>query len=434
MTAYEIIKKKRDGFMLTDSEIEWFISKYMSGAIPDYQVTALLMAIYINSMTDAETAALTKAMAFSGNTVDLSSFGTASVDKHSTGGVGDKTTLIVAPVVASLGLKVAKMSGRGLGFTGGTADKLASIPGYRTTLSESEFLSVAGNVGVAVITQSSELTPADKAIYALRDVTATVESLPLIASSIMSKKIATGAKNIVLDIKTGSGAFMKTLSDAEKLARIMVNIGKANGRNTAAVITDMNQPLGFNIGNNLEVIEAVNLLKGEKIPGLYEECVVLAAAMVALSRNILLESAKESVIDAIQSGAAYNKFIEWISAQGGDISYIDNTDKFPKAKYMMNVCAEKSGYIAAFDTETVGMCAAELGAGRQKATDSVDHTAGITLEKKLGEYVTVGEPLCTLYTNDKSCLERVKERYLSAVKLSDNKPETLPVIYKTITD
>lgn len=433
MTAYEVIRNKRDKLELTFDEISWFINGHLEGNVSDYQMSALLMAIYLNGMSDSETVALTNALALSGETIDLGSFGNATVDKHSTGGVGDKTTLVVAPIAASLGCFVAKMSGRGLGFTGGTYDKLSSIPGYKITPEKDEFLAIVRKTGLSVVGQSDRLTPADKKIYALRDVTATVDSLPLIASSIMSKKIAAGAHSIVLDVKYGAGAFMKTPETALRLAETMVRIGKEQWRNTTAIITDMNVPLGFAVGNNLEVIEAVKLLQGANIPDLYRECVNIAALMVSSAKNIPFERAKVLSAEALDSGAAYNKFVQWISAQGGDVSYIENTNKFYRCKYSADVCAEKDGYLYKMDTEKIGETACLLGAGRKTVDDDIDYSAGIILNKKTGDYVERGERLCTLYSNDKSIIDLAKAMYGSAVEINDKRPESLPEIYKIVT-
>lgn len=432
MKTYEIIKKKRDKLSLKPDEISEFVNGYVSGSVSDYQMSALLMAIYLNGMDDDETVSLTEVMANSGERINLDEFLNITVDKHSTGGVGDKTTLIVAPIVASLGCVVAKMSGRGLGFTGGTVDKLSSIPGYRLDLNKREFLDVVRKTNISVISQTDSLTPADKKIYALRDVTATVESIPLIASSVMSKKIATGSKSIVLDVKFGSGAFMKEKQSAEILAEKMIKIGKSFGRNIAAVLTNMDMPLGLAVGNNLEVIEAVKLLKGEKIPDLYDECVTLASVMLNLSKQIPLNKAKELVKNSIQSGAAFKKFREWIVAQGGDISYIDNTNKFDVSKYKVEVLSENTGYISKMNTEQIGICASELGAGRKKYNDKVDLSAGIIIDKKTGDYVRQGDRLCTLYTNRSNNLSGVRDNYISALEFSVNKPILTPTIYKTI--
>lgn len=432
MTAYEIIKKKRDNLELSYKEIFEFVNGYLRNDVSDYQVSAFLMAVFFNGMSDDETEALTKVMANSGEMLKLDSCFNNTVDKHSTGGVGDKTTLIVAPIVASLGCVVAKMSGRGLGFTGGTVDKLSSIPGYKVGLNIDEFLDIVKETNVSVVSQSEALTPADKKIYALRDVTATVDSVPLIASSIMSKKIATGSKSIVLDVKFGSGAFMKDKKRAEILAEKMLTIGKRFNRNMAAVLTNMDKPLGFAIGNNLEVIEAINLLKGEIIPDLYEECVTLASVMLNLSKQIPLDKAEELVVNSIKSGAAFEKFREWIVAQGGDISYIDNVEKFEKAKYTAEILSEKTGYISEMDTEQIGICAGLLGAGRENYNDTVDYSAGIILDKKTGDFVNRKERLCRIFTNDKSVIQDIKDRYIKAISFSDKRPEINNPIYKII--
>ncbi len=432
MTAYEIIKKKRDNLELSYKEIFEFVNGYLRNDVSDYQVSAFLMAVFFNGMSDDETEALTKVMANSGEMLKLDSCFNNTVDKHSTGGVGDKTTLIVAPIVASLGCVVAKMSGRGLGFTGGTVDKLSSIPGYKVGLNIDEFLDIVKETNVSVVSQSEALTPADKKIYALRDVTATVDSVPLIASSIMSKKIATGSKSIVLDVKFGSGAFMKDKKRAEILAEKMLTIGKRFNRNMAAVLTNMDKPLGFAIGNNLEVIEAINLLKGEIIPDLYEECVTLASVMLNLSKQIPLDKAEELVENSIKSGAAFEKFREWIVAQGGDISYIDNVEKFEKAKYTAEILSEKTGYISEMDTEQIGICAGLLGAGRENYNDTVDYSAGIILDKKTGDFVNRKERLCRIFTNDKSVIQDIKDRYIKAISFSDKRPEINNPIYKII--
>lgn len=432
MTASEIIKKKRDKTPLTFDEIKFFIDGAVSGTIPDYQISALLMAFFLNGMTDEETSNLTKVMASSGRTLNLDMFGGFAVDKHSTGGVGDKTTLVVAPIAASLGCKVAKMSGRGLGFTGGTVDKLSSIPGYNITPDFDTFISIVKNVGVSVVGQSESFAPADKKLYALRDVTATVDSIPLIASSVMSKKIATGSNSIVLDVKFGSGAFMKTPERACELAEKMVSIGKNCGKKVAAVITDMSKPLGFAIGNTLEVIEAVNFLKGAIIPDLYDECVVIAANMVSLSKNIPFDTAVIRVKESISSGAAYANFLEWISAQGGDVSYIENTGKFPAAAHKFEVLAENSGYIVEMDAEKIGVCAGILGAGRTAADDIIDYCAGIILDKKTGDCVKTGDRLCTIYTNDAGKIAAAEKMYLSALKMGGTPLQKIPTVYKTI--
>ena len=431
MRMYDIIDKKKKGGELTESEIRFFVDGYTCGDIPDYQASALMMAIYFNGMTDTEITVLTDAMANSGDTVDLSQFGTLSTDKHSTGGVGDKTSLIVAPIVAACGGKVTKMSGRGLGHTGGTVDKLESIKGYRTTLSPDEFTEQVERVGMAIIGQSGNLTPADKKLYALRDVTATVDSIPLIASSIMSKKLAAGSHNIVLDVKVGSGAFMKTVADAEALAQKMVGIGKLCGRNCAALITDMDSPLGNAIGNSLEIIEAVEVLKGEKRGDLREICVALSANMIRLAFDIDIAEAEKRVEAAIESGAAFKKMKEWISAQGGDISYIDDTSRFPKSQYSAEVISESDGFINYMDAESFGIISAQLGAGRVSKDDTIDHTAGILIAKKIGDKVQKGDVLATLYSNNKADIDGAKAQYLNAVKIGE-KAQEKPLIYKVI--
>lgn len=432
MRMYDIIENKRNGKELTGEEIEFFVKGYTDGKIPDYQASAFCMAVYFKGMTEKETVILTKAMANSGDTVDLSMFGTLSADKHSTGGVGDKTSLIVAPIVSSLGGKVTKMSGRGLGHTGGTVDKLESIPGYKTTLSGDEFISQVEKVGMAIIGQSGNLTPADKKLYALRDVTATVDSIPLIVSSIMSKKIAAGSHNIVLDVKCGNGAFMKTIEDAEILASEMVKIGKGCGRNTAALITDMDRPLGSAIGNSLEVIEAVKVLCGELNNDLKEVCVALATELISLVFSVPQNEALSMVNDAIDSGKAFNKMKEWISAQGGDVSFIENTDKFPKAEYVYDVLADSDGYISSMDTEKIGLASVILGAGRENKEASIDFSAGIMLYKKTGDKISKGEKSATLFTNNKMSLDDAEKMYRSALFVSSVNPKCKPLIYKVI--
>ncbi len=431
MRMYDIIAKKRDGKALDDNELKFFINGYTDGSIPDYQVSALLMAIYFNGMSEKETASMTQYMALSGDMVDLTYFGSLSADKHSTGGVGDKTTLIVAPIAAACGCKVAKMSGRGLGHTGGTADKLEGIPGYKTDLSADEFFKTVNTVGVAVVTQSGNLTPADKKLYALRDVTATVESIPLITSSVMSKKLASGAKNIVLDVKYGSGAFMKSKENAEILAQNMVSIGKLCGRNTAALITDMNTPLGHNIGNILEVKEAVDVLKGKLHGDLREISIALAGAMISLTFNISEQEGIQRAADALDSGKAFIKMREWITAQGGDISFIDDTDKFAESDYCMQINAFAGGYITEMNCEKIGNAAMLLGAGRAAKDDKIDMTAGIILHAKTGDYVSFGEPLCTLYSNNKDSLRSAADMFKSAITIGAA-PIKQPLIYKTV--
>lgn len=431
MRMYDIIAKKRDKLKLTREEISFFIKGYDDGSIPDYQASAFLMAIFLNGLDDEETAWLTDEMAHSGDMLDLSEFKN-TVDKHSTGGVGDKTTLIVAPIVAAAGCTVAKMSGRGLGHTGGTVDKLESIKGYRTDLNENEFKNLIKKTGIAVIGQSASLTPADKKIYALRDVTATVESIPLIASSIMSKKLAAGAKTIVLDVKFGNGAFMKTKEDALVLAQKMINIGKHCNRNVAAVISDMNSPLGYNIGNSLEVIEAVKVLKGEEKGELYEVSVALAAQMISLSLNIEPKKAEKMAEDIIKSGKAYEKMKEWLSAQGADISFIKDTNKFKKAKYKKEIISLSDGFVFGFNTEALGKAAGALGAGRRIKTDKIDMSAGIVLNIKKGQRVKTGDVLCTLLTDNESLLTEASQIAQKAIEISAERPEISPHIYKIL--
>lgn len=432
MRMYDIIEKKRNGAELTDEEIRFFVNGFTDGSVPDYQASALMMAIYFKGMTHRETVTLTEAMEKSGDTVDLSQFGTLSADKHSTGGVGDKTSLIVTPVLASLGAKVAKMSGRGLGHTGGTVDKLESIKGYRTTLTRDEFLKQVDEIGLALIGQSGNLTPADKKLYALRDVTATVDSIPLITSSIMSKKLAAGSHNIVLDVKCGSGAFMKTPEDAETLATEMVKIGKSCSRNIAAVITDMDTPLGANIGNSLEVIEAVGVLKGEIDNDLKEVSVVLAAQLASLTFGITYDEAKMRVNEAITNGKAYEKMKQWIAAQGGDVACLDDYSLFPQASFKHEVKAAVDAYIVHMNTEEIGLASVILGAGRAKKEDSIDYSAGIILGKKTGDYVRRGDILATLYTNDEGSIKNAEEMFLGSLSFSDSTPRRKPLIFKIV--
>ena len=432
MRMYDIIEKKRNGGELSTREINYFVKGVTSGEIPDYQITALLMAIYFKGMTDRETVDLTLNMRDSGDTLNLKSFGNLSVDKHSTGGVGDKTTLIVAPIVASLGATVAKMSGRGLGFTGGTVDKLESISGYNTAPDFTQFMSTAKSCGISVISQTGNLTPADKKLYSLRDVTATIESIPLITSSIMSKKLAAGAKNIVLDVKCGSGAFMKNIAEAEQLATKMVEIGKRCGVNTVALLSNMDTPLGSAVGNSLEVIEAAEVLKGNQKGTLYEICVKIAANMCALALNITEEMATKKVVEVIENGKAFKKMQEWISAQGGDASVLLDYSHFKQPKYSVDVTANGTGYIENIDALLVGKAALILGAGREKAGDSIDFSAGVKIQKTLSENVEEGDLLFTLYTDDQDKVEVAKNLLLSSVTISNTKPQSQHVIYKTI--
>lgn len=433
MRIYDIILKKRNGSSLTKEEIDFFVEKYTSGEIKDYQASALMMAIFFQGMNDDETAYLTAAMAYSGETVDLSQFGQLSADKHSTGGVGDKTSLLVAPIVASLSGVVAKMSGRGLGHTGGTVDKLEAIPGYKSELSGEEFIEVVKKTGVAVIGQSAVLAPCDKKLYALRDVTATVDSIPLITSSIMSKKLAAGARNIVLDVKYGSGAFMKTKEEATVLAENMVNIGKKCSRNMAAVITNMDIPLGKNVGNALEVMEAAELLKRPEECDLLNVVIALSTNLVALVKGITLKDAEKQVREALYSGKAFNKMKEWIAAQGGDIRYIEDTALFKEDTCKKEIISLQDGYISKMDTEAIGIAASLSGAGRVSKEDVIDSLAGLIIHKKTGDHVKKGESLATVYANSAERISLAEKKYISALEFSLNKPEAQPLIYKIIT-
>ncbi len=432
MRVYDLILKKKRGDALSESEIREFVLGYSNDEIPDYQAAALLMAICFQGMNEKETHVLTDAISKSGNTVDLSEFGNLSADKHSTGGVGDKTTLVVAPLAAALGCKIAKMSGRGLGHTGGTIDKLESLPGYRTELAPEEFFEAVRRHGIAVVGQTGNLAPADKKLYALRDVTATVDCIPLIASSVMGKKLAAGASSIVLDVKYGKGAFMKTPNDAEALADTMVKIGRAAGKRTSALITNMNVPLGYAVGNSLEVIEAINTLRGKGPRDLTELSVALAAEMLSLSLNINANEAKQRAEDALESGAAFEKFKEWVSAQGADLSYVTDTDKIPKASFIREITAKTEAYIKAMDAEKIGLAAMELGAGRKTKDGTIDFSAGIILAKKTGDKLMPGDVLATLHTNKEAALFEAEKILTEAIVLSDNAPQDEQLIYKTL--
>lgn len=433
MRMYDILAKKRDGGILTDEEIQFFIDGYVSGAIPDYQASALLMAIFLKGMTPHGTAALTRSMAQSGDLVDLSSIDGIKVDKHSTGGVGDKTTLIVAPVVASLGVRVAKMSGRGLGHTGGTVDKLESIPGFRTTLDREAFFDVVRRVGVSVIGQSGNLAPADKKLYALRDVTATVNSIPLIASSIMSKKIAAGSDRILLDVKTGSGAFMKTLEDSIALAKEMVSIGEHVGRRTVALITDMDRPLGCAIGNALEVCEACETLQGRGPADLTEVCIELAANMLWLAEKGELAQCRSLARQQIANGEAFAKLKEMVQAQGGDTSVLDDPSRFDRSNVCYEVLAQREGFLYAMDTERCGIASMELGAGREKKEDPIDYSAGIVLRKKVGDFVRKGEVLASFYSSEESKCRTAEQTFTQALRIQDARPKQTALIHARVT-
>lgn len=428
MTMYDLICKKQRGAALSDSEIEFIVNGYTRDDIPDYQMSAFLMAVLFRGMTDEETAALTYSMMRSGDTVDLGRFGDLTVDKHSTGGVGDKTTLIVAPIAAACGLKVAKMSGRGLGHTGGTVDKLESITGYRTDVSMEDFLSQVERVGIHVIAQSGNLAPADKKIYALRDVTATVNSMPLIVSSIMSKKLAAGSRSIVLDVKCGSGAFMKTPEDAHALAEKMISIGRICGRRTSAFITDMDTPLGHAVGNSLEVEEALSVLTDPTGGDLEEVSLALAGKMVSLGLGIPSEEGYLRAEAALRRGEAAEKFFEWIAASGGDVTLLEKK-QWRRASVVREVLAPTDGYIDSFSCDEVGSCALGLGAGRRKKDDAIDHSAGVIVLRKTGERVSRGEVIATLHTSSELLAEEGEHRYLSAVKIADTPPAPRKIIY-----
>jgi len=399
MRAVDIIIKKRDGFELTKEEIEYMVFGYTNDSIPDYQMSAFLMAVYYKGMTNAEAANLTKAMLNSGDILDLSDINGIKVDKHSTGGVGDKTTLVVAPIVASLGINVAKMSGRGLGHTGGTIDKLESIPGYNVNLTEEEFINQVKKIGIAIIGPTKSLAPADKKMYALRDVTGTVDSIPLIASSIMSKKLAAGTDVIVLDVKVGSGAFMKNVEDATKLAKLMVEIGKSLNKKVIAMLTNMNDPLGYAVGNNLEVIEAINTLNGNGPKDFYDLCINASAELILASGYAKdIDSAINLAKRQIENKEALNKFAELVKAQYGDESYIYDPSKFAKTPFIIPIISKKSGYVHSIDALTIGNASMKLGAGREKLTDKVNHRVGIVLNKKSGDYVNEGDTLAYIHS------------------------------------
>ena len=432
MRMYDIIKKKRDGGELSTEEIAFFIQGVTDGSIPDYQISALCMAIYFKGMSVRETCDLTFAVRDSGDKVDFSSIRGIRVDKHSTGGVGDKTSLVVAPIVASLGVKVAKMSGRGLGHTGGTVDKLEAIEGFRTTLSDADFIKQVNDIGLAIVGQSRQFAPADKKLYALRDVTATVDSMPLIAASIMGKKLAADDDCIVLDVKTGSGSFMKTVDESRALARLMVDIGKNAGKKMKALITNMDRPLGHAIGNSLEVIEAVETLCGRGPEDLTEVCLTLAAHMLSLAGMGTPDEAMALAKRAISDGSALAKLKECVAAQGGDVRLIEDTKNFKKAKYSRDVRSTQSGYIAHADTEAYGLASLALGAGRNTAEDDIDFSAGILLKKKTGDYVEAGETLATLYTDNEALFEGAEARLRAATRMQSGRPEEEPLVYDIV--
>lgn len=433
MRMVDMISKKRDGHALSSEEIKFIIDGYTKGEIPDYQMSSLAMAIYFQDMTDEERAALTMAMVESGDQIDLSNIEGIKVDKHSTGGVGDTTTLVLAPLVAALGIPVAKMSGRGLGHTGGTIDKLESVEGFHVEISEDEFIQLVNEAKIAVIGQTGNLTPADKKIYALRDVTGTVNSIPLIASSIMSKKIAAGADAIVLDVKTGKGAFMQTVEDAEALAHAMVKIGNQVGRQTMAIISDMNQPLGRAIGNALELKEAIDTLKGQGPEDLTELVLTLGSQMVVLAQKAeTLEDARAQLQSVIDNGAAVEKFKTFLSNQGGDASVVDDPSKLPTAKYIFELPAKQSGVVSEMVANEIGIASMMLGAGRQTKEDDIDLAVGLVLHKKIGDKVSEGESLLTIYANQED-VAAVKQKLYENITISDS-AEAPQLIYKMITE
>ncbi|MDX1991549.1 MAG: thymidine phosphorylase [bacterium] len=436
MRAVDILEKKRDGHTLTDAEISWFIDAYTRDDVPDYQAAAFLMAVFLRGMTPEETTALTLAMARSGEMLDLSDIADYIVDKHSSGGVGDKTSLVVLPLVASCGVRVAKMSGRGLGLSGGTLDKLDSIPGFRSDLSESAFRTQARERGLVLAGQSKALAPADGKLYALRDVTATVASLPLIASSIMSKKLAAGANGIVLDVKVGSGAFMETLDAARQLAQMMVDIGRLSGRDVTALLSDMNQPLGSAVGNALEVREAIETLNGKGVQDLREHCLHVAAHMLRLAGrgqrwNDVAET-QGMLQGQLENGAALAKFREMVEAQGGDVAVIDDPDRLPKASLIETVEAVQSGTIGQVDAKGIAQAVFELGAGREKKTDSIDLAVGVEVHVKVGDPVKAGDRLLTIHANDAHKLERSRQLVTQAIAYSASAVEPLPLFYDTL--
>ena len=433
MRAVDIIVKKRDGLELGRSEIEFFVHGFARGEIPDYQASAWAMAVLLQGMTRQETVDLTMSMASSGDTLDLHDVASIVVDKHSTGGVGDKTTIAVAPMVAACGLPVGKMSGRGLGFSGGTLDKLESIPGYRVDLTIDEFKAQLERIGLVVSGQTKELAPADGKMYALRDVTGTVPSLPLIASSIMSKKIAAGADAIVLDVKAGRGAFMKTVEEAQALARVMVDIGKGVERQVSAVISDMSQPLGCAVGNAIEVAEAIDVLHGKGPADLVEHCLAVAEQMLLLGGQAVdTTAARRMLEEAIDSGRAFDKLLEWVSAQGGELSVCRDPSLMPVGPVIRDVSAPRSGTIASIDAMEVGLTAVDLGAGRAQKGDSVDHRVGIKLVAKVGDRVEVGDCICTVYARNEPDAQAAAQRLLAAYTCSEEAVRPPPLIYGVV--
>ena len=430
---YDIIYQKREGGVLSKEEIDFFVQGYTKGEIPDYQASALLMAIFFKKMNREETYLLTDAMRHSGDVIDLSPINGIKVDKHSTGGVGDKTTLIVGPLAAACGVPIAKMSGRGLGFTGGTVDKMESIPGFQTALTEKAFLDQVNQIGLSVIGQTAEVAPADKKIYALRDVTATVDNVSLITASIMSKKLASGSDAIVLDVKCGTGAFMETLEEAVSLAEQMVDIGKADGKKTIALVTDMSQPLGFAVGNSLEVLEAIDTLKGKGPKDITDLSIALAGYMIyAGGKASTPEEGQGMAEKVLSNGQALRKLEEFIVGQGGDASVVNDSSKFPQAAYATEVCCEMDGYLLTIDARAIGMASQHAGAGREKKEDPIDLAAGILLHKKVGDTVKVGDKLATVYGNDPLKLEQAALEAKGAFQIGSHEPESIKLIQTII--
>jgi len=433
MNTVELITKKRNGQALTEAELEYLVKGYTAGDIPDYQMSAFLMAVYFSGMDKAETVALTRIMRDSGDVVDLSAIEGIKVDKHSTGGVGDKTTLIVGPIAAACGVPIAKMSGRGLGFTGGTIDKLEAIPGYKTSITEHEFMDQVNSRGISVIGQTGHIAPADKKIYALRDVTGTVENLSLITSSIMSKKLAAGSDAILLDVKCGSGAFMKTQEAAEELASLMVEIGKADGKKTMAMITDMEQPLGNAIGNTLEVMEAIDVLKNAGPEDITELCIALGGMMIYLGEKASsAEEGMQKARMALEDGSALAKFRDLVEGQGGDPGIIEDYSLMPQAEFCSELEAWEEGYIEELDAMKIGLASQHTGAGRERKEDDIDMSAGIVLYKKKGDHVDAGEVLCKIYGNDMKKVEKALEEVTNSVKINRIRPLAVPLIKKII--
>jgi pyrimidine-nucleoside phosphorylase len=433
MKAVDIIIKKRDKQELSKDEIEFFINGFTAGDIPDYQAAAWAMAVLLNGMTDQETTNLTLAMAHSGDILDLSDVVDICLDKHSTGGVGDKTTLVVEPLVAACGLPFGKMSGRGLGFSGGTLDKMESIPGYRVDLTREEFIQQLKTIGIVLSGQSGDLAPADGKMYALRDVTGTVPSMPLIASSVMSKKIAGGAQVIVLDVKVGVGAFMTTLEEARILSRLIVSIAQISGRKAVCMLSDMNQPLGNAVGNSLELLEAIDTLHGGGPNDFVEHCLSAAAYLVMLGKKAKnLIQARQMVEDALKNGKAWEKFRQMVITQGGDVKFIDQPDLLPKARFIETTNADMNGFVHWIDARIIGETSVDLGAGRAKKGDPVDHAVGIVVHHKVGDYVIAGEPLFTIHANSQEKLKLAKRQVLQAYKIEEEKCEPLPLFYEIV--